>query len=151
MKTRIIFFSFIIFIISTSCVSNKHTEITHIRNIDSTHVASKLYEVYKIDSINNYYLIYLRKDSQKYKVVSKMEYVPFGKKIKLGTKYDFSLESLFDVDISINGINVNPAHTSLVECIYVDKMTYVCIERNDSIFDLFRAKNLTGLYIHKAF
>lgn len=141
----------ILLLLCASCLSIKQTGMTHIENIDSKCATSKLYEVYKIDSINNYYLIYLRKDSQKYKVVSKMGYVPFGKKIKLGVKYDFSLKSLFDIDILINGSNANPAHTSLVECIYIDKMTYVCIERNDSIFDLFCAKNLTGLYIHKPF
>lgn len=48
------------------------------------------YTVYKIDSVNNYYLVYLSSEGKNYKVVSKKEEASKCKKIKLGDKYNLS-------------------------------------------------------------
>ncbi len=108
-----------------------------------------LYKVCKIDSINNYYIIYTRKDNNKYKIISKMEYRMDAEKIKLNERYNLKLQSLFNVDYFIDSINFNPSLTPNVECIYIDKLTPVCIDRKYSIFDLYKAINLSGLYINK--
>ena len=126
-----------------------HIKTPHPFRIHETLHNSTLYEVYKIDSINNYYLIYLKEGNNRYKVISKMTFRIQSEKIRLNKKYKFTLESIFNVDLYINGVNVNPALAPNVECISIDNRTNICIERKDSIYDLFRAINLDGLYIKK--
>lgn len=105
-----------------------------------------LYNVYKIDSINNYYLIYAIKSDTLYKIVSKKEpSLSGGTLIMVKGNYSFQLSSIWTQPIIIGGVNVSPSVTPNVTCLSFDDSTRICLER-DSINDLYRASNLRGLY-----
>jgi hypothetical protein len=93
-----------------------------------------LYKVYKVDSINSYYLIYVSKRDTNYKIVSKREFTENCNKITKGDYYDFNLSSMSIGEIMSPGF---------ANCIWVDSTTKVCLE--DSIFDLKSASNIKGL------
>lgn len=101
------------------------------------------YNVYKVDSINNFYLIYARKGASLYKIVSKKENVIDCNRIKEGGIYDFKLHTRSE-DRTIDGIKVLPQNSLLVNCFSYDDSTKICLER-DSINDLHYAENIKGL------
>lgn len=106
-----------------------------------------LYSIYKIDSINSYYLIYAEKQDSFYKIVSKKENINSKcDKISLNKKYKFKLHSIWDEDLYINGVNVGLRQTPRVNCIEFEENTVICLER-DSINDLYQMENLKGLCI----
>lgn len=107
-----------------------------------------LYGIYKIDSVNSYYLIYAKKRDSLYKIVSSKDGTNKGKKISINNFYKLNLVSIWNQPILINGVNVSPSTTPHVTCLGFDDSTNICIER-DSINDLHRADNLRGLYIKK--
>ena len=93
-------------------------------------------KVYKIDSINDYYLIYIIKEKYRYKVISKKRSQSGCDIIKPGNTYNLQITYVFG---AIGG-GVFKAN-----CLEVDTRTKVCLE--DSIIDLCYAKNLNGLCI----
>lgn len=107
------------------------------------------YNVYKIDSVNNYFLIYAKKNNSHYKIVSEKKELKCKEKIRINAGYRFSLQSIWTQEIWIGNINVSPSLTPHVTCLAFNDSTTICIER-DSINDLFRAHNLTGLCISKS-
>lgn len=132
-------------IILLSCSYSKNIQSNKIAavNTDST-----LYKVYKIDSLNNYYLIYAKKQNNLYKIVSKKEVLLGNDKVKVGGKYDLKLSSIWTAKIMVGGVNASPSITPHVTCLSFDDSTRICIER-DSINDLHQAENLRGLYLNK--
>lgn len=117
--------------ISLSCNSNKN--IMTDKNL--------YYTVYKIDSLNNYYLLYVKKNDSLYKIVSKKTGFTKCEKIKINNHYKFKLHSIFKEGLKLNG---NPVLLGQVDCIGFEQNTYICIER-DSINDLHYADNIIGL------
>jgi hypothetical protein len=95
------------------------------------------YKIIRIDSINNVYSIYARKENLLFKILSlKNDNIDKKlKKIKCGENYKLQLISLLEGDsrypINIDGIDF---HGQTIE-----------LER-DSINDLYITKNLIGLY-----
>ena len=112
------------------CINNYNTQGTS-GNHDT------LYHVYKIDSINNFYLIYAYKRGAKYKIVSQKRHCEINDKILKNGYYDFDLFSI------IYGSEDLPLHPGSVGSIKVDSLTIISLE--DSIYDLFSAKNVKGL------
>jgi hypothetical protein len=94
-------------------------------------------KVYKIDSINDYYVIYIVKDKYRYKVISKKKSQSGCNIIKPNNTYDLQISYIFG---AIGG-GVFKAN-----CLDVDARTQVCLE--DSIIDLCYAENLNGLCIN---
>ncbi len=145
MKTYFRFFSLLIlvtFCYLASCaqkISSKKSD-----QFTSTAKSDSIFTVRKIDSINNYYLIYAKRDNRWFKIVSKKESTMRNNRIKINTDYKFSLHSIWNEKIMIGGINVSPSQTPHVTCLGFDEKTTICIER-DSINDLFSSKNLKGL------
>lgn len=138
---KIIFF---ICLISVNCTSYKNIQ----SNANNSHVDidSSLYRVYKIDSNNTYYLIYVKRKDSLFKIVSqKNENIKNSTLIKIGGQYDLKLNSIWTKGILIGGVNVSPSVTPNVTCLSFDDSTRICIER-DSINDLHKAENLRGLY-----
>jgi hypothetical protein len=89
-----------------------------------------VYKVYKIDSINNYYLIYALKDSIRYKVVSPKANAKKGmEKNEIGGVYKFKLHSRFEYPNRFN----DPLVRTQVSCHYYDDSTAICLERKNSI------------------
>ncbi len=136
---------FVICLTLLSCINSKKVQPT----VDNSRkdIDSSLYKVYKIDSINTYYLIYAKRKDSLYKVVSKKgENVESLITIKIGGQYDLKLNSIWTKKIMIGGVNVSPSVTPNVTCLSFDDSTKICIER-DSINDLHQADNLLGLYL----
>ena len=87
-----------------------------------------LYTVYKIDSINSFYLIYAKQGAALFKIVSKKvgENLLFPK-ISVNKKYNFVLHSQ-----SFNPVtgktDILPENSLLVGCYYYDDSTVICLE-----------------------
>lgn len=108
-----------------------------------------LYKVYKIDSINSYFVVYAEKAGGIYKIVSKKNVDKCKSKIVPDRYYHFELVSIWNQPTMINGVNVSPSITPNVTCLGFDDSTRICIERENSINDLYEARNLKGLCIIK--
>jgi hypothetical protein len=98
------------------------------------------YRVYKIDSINNYYLIYSKKNDRIYKIVSQKEKKLKSGIIKLKGCYKFVLRSMIYDNADKNSI----LKLSQVTCFDISETTSICLE-GDSIRDLYLAENIRGL------
>jgi len=128
----------LIFIAIIGCISSKSSKTSyHIGELPT------IYKVYKIDSINNYYLVYARKGDSLYKIVSKKMSFENCNRIRINNNYEFRLHS------SIYGSKmaektISPQYTLLVTCFSFDDTTNICLER-DSINDLHHAENIKGL------
>jgi len=102
----------------------------------------KFYKVYKIDSINNYYLIYLNDKQYNYKVVSeKADNINCREKIKVNRKYRLELVSITRSMLGDHFLSYH--HLGGITL----GNTLIRIEREDSIIDLYYAKNIKGLCI----
>lgn len=127
----------LIIILFTSCGQFKHLKTDN-----------SGYAVFKIDSLNNYYLIYAKQKDSTYKIVSKKEKPLFGyRKVKIGNIYDFTLHSRTSQAPIINGVKMSPINYMDVRCFRFDKETDICKE--DGIYDLYSADNLKGIYYKK--
>jgi hypothetical protein len=103
------------------------------------------YFVYKIDSLNNYYIIYLQKNDSLYKIISEKEIVKKGQKIKTNQKYNFVLHSIWNKTTRVGESDVSLKHNNYVRCLTLNDSTKICLE--NSIYDLHYADNVKGLYI----
>lgn len=65
-------------------------------------------------------------------------------KIKTGKECDFVLESRKGSVPTINGIKINPI--GFTGCYYYSKDVSICLEPENGIWDLHKAKNIRGLY-----
>jgi len=102
----------------------------------------KFYKVYKIDSINNYYLIYLNDKQYNYKVVSeKADNINCREKIKVNRKYRLELVSITRSMLGDHFLSYH--HLGGITL----GNTLIRIERENSIIDLYYAKNIKGLCI----
>ncbi len=104
-----------------------------------------LFKINKIDSINNYYLIYSLKGNKKYKIVSKKRTTEFVKCKGFLTEnsyYNFELENLIPEEESSNPLENKPSFPVL-SCYLFDDDTKICEEVEMEI--LYKAKNLKGL------
>lgn len=106
------------------------------------------YKIYKIETLNSYYIVYCEKDNKKYKIVSKGQYDnTFGRhqKIKTGKAYNFILNSY-----KTDGINNNPLTNTgttpyVIQCHMFDNETKICTEPDQGIYNLHYTTNLVGL------
>lgn len=132
--------SLLLILAFVSCTSNRHINSTINRKDMSD---GTFLDVYKIDSVNSYYLIYARKQDSLFKIVSKKNDCKENK-INVGANYPFLLKSIWNAPITINGTNASPSSVPSVNCISFDDSTKICLER-DSISDLYTASNIQGL------
>jgi len=107
-----------------------------------------LYKVYRIDSINSYYLIYAKRKDSLYKIVSKKAVDVSSDKIVINKNYEFKLISSL-LNRRIGNTVILPQNSLLVDCFYYDNTTKICLE-GDSIRDLYHADNIKGIYFIKA-
>lgn len=105
------------------------------------------YEVYKIDSINNFYIIYAQNDNIKYKIISEKQVDNSCKKIQLNKEYSFKLISILQQKIQLGDKTFSSADNLLVNCFTFEGNTKICREKD--ISDLHRAENLKGLCLVK--
>jgi hypothetical protein len=103
------------------------------------------YEVVKIDSINNYYLVYCTKDDSIFKIVSHQPLVRVKKciRVKTGSSYPFLIHSILD-NLPAGFENLSPKRNPQINCVGFDDSTSICVE-DGMVRDLFTADNLQGL------
>lgn len=140
MKNCFFVFLLILFATSYSCISRKQVLITN--KIEAISEFREKYKVFKIDSVNNVYVIYARKDAVLCKIVSLKDSCACSN-VKVGNEYTFSLMSRVPkefkwIDVSPNAI----PHVSGIN--YYG--TWIAFER-DSINDIFISFNLKGLCV----
>jgi hypothetical protein len=104
-------------------------------------INDKLYTVKKLDSVNQFYLVYLERNDSVFKVLSKKEEVINCQPFQIGENYEFKLISWFKPEeihlkLRMSGVKIENA--------------YITIERDSVVGDLFTTENLKGLcYIDK--
>lgn len=128
----------IIILLGVFCIACNTSYKTSVVNKD-------LYNVYKIDSINDYYLIYAKKKENLFKIVSEKDYTRNCDIIKKGQEYNFKLNSLTSQSPTINGIKTAPVTIVNVMCHEFKKDTRICTDRENGIYDLYFAENVKGL------
>lgn len=114
------------------------------------------YEVTKIDSIDNYYLIYTQDSKSRYKIVSRKNIKTFNpddlksiskvrikkinKRVIVNMKYKFELEELDKKSDSISKTQMN--YYEFTHCVNLYPATKICTEPG---YRLYKALNLDGL------
>lgn len=107
-----------------------------------------LYQVYKIDSVGIYYLIYAKKQDSLYKIVSKKEHISKSLKIEENKFYNFKLHSL--LKNRFKNTKFKPPMNDLdITCFTFEGNTEICREIQNRIFDLYYADNIKGIYYIK--
>jgi hypothetical protein len=114
------------------CTNNNNHGISNIAHANDTS-----YQVYKIDSINSFYLIYALKGKERFKIITKKENESNCEDIQVDARYAFSLNSLTN-DSLMPGV---------IDCIKLDSMTKICVE--DSVYELCTVNNVKGLCFEK--
>lgn len=127
MNSKLIIIYFVCCLFLNYCSSGNQEATGSLNHTDTS------YEVYRIDSVNNYYVIYISRKDTNYKVISKKQFSENCRRIKNGKYYDFELTSL-SIEINTPGF---------AECLWVDSITKICLE--NSIVDLKVSKNVKGL------
>lgn len=130
---------FLFFYLAFSCGSQKQVSENKNETISLASLRDK-YKVVRIDSIKNVFVIYARKDSSWYKIVSLKDTFPCTR-IKVGEDYPLVLMSR--VPKEFRGENISPSvipHITGIDFYGVS----IPFER-DSINDIFVATNLKGL------
>ncbi|WP_373519266.1 hypothetical protein [Pricia sp.] len=106
-------------------------------------------KISKIDSIENYYLIFIENEKEFYKIVSNKNQPKYhnGIKVKSGENYEFKLQPVTNRGApSTNEKFPRPVnYLDITVCRNFDK-TEICTE---SSYDLATASNLKGLYLRK--
>jgi len=129
-----------IFLISfflVSCVMTKK----------SNYIKREYHKVTKLDSINNYYLIYTIKNDSIFKIVSEKCYLNNCKKIKVGKSYSPKLVSMRSSVPSIGELKILPVNYLDVKCFQFDENTQICKE--EGIYDLYFTKDIKGLCLQQ--
>jgi hypothetical protein len=105
-------------------------------------------QISKIDSIQNYYLVYIENDNEFYKIVSNKNAAIFNDGIKVinGESYNFRIEQLTDRKNATANNEFAPInYLDIAQCRKF-RQTKICTETS---FELAKANNLSGLYIRK--
>lgn len=109
--------------------------------------AINTYEVYKIDSINSYYLIYVKQQNNLFKIISKKR-INNCNEIKVNSFYKFHLIS-YGLSAPVTGdAKWTPVNSNeFKNCIELDDSTKVCKERYMN--DLYYSDDIIGLCLLK--
>lgn len=134
----------ILILILVSCRSKKIEPKPHITKFEfGIDVNAK---VLKIDSISNFYLVFIENEEIFFKIVSNKNHAkPYnGVKIKIGESYKFRIQQVTDRRPSGSNDQFTPInYLDITRCVNF-KGTDVCTE---SSFELAKSSNLKGLYI----
>jgi len=124
----------IMFFLAISCFNKRN---------DPRNAIETRYQVYKIDSLNNYYLIYLKRNDSLFKVVSqKQTTVTKNEPIRVNRLYYLTLAPM--MRLIIQGKDFTPMNYLDVQCYQFDSNTTICNEID--IQGLFFTKDIKGLH-----
>ena len=134
-------------IILSSCKSNKLDKSEKMNYINNTESIN--YIIYKIDSINSFYLIYAKNGEELYKIVSKKTNLYNCDKIKLNSNYQLKLRAMGVLKPAVGDEKTRPMNylDFADPCRKFDDSTKICIERY--MKDLYFADNVKGLCLDK--
>ena len=111
--------------------------------IAKANILKNYFEVIKIDSIENKYLIYVQKNDSVFEIVSKKnERINYCTEIIVGNKYELHLESYFK-NLIIDGSDLSPKNIQNVTH-YVIEGTGIKLE-SECRRELFYTNNIKGL------
>tara|TARA_R100001377_G_C3177701_1_gene105415 strand:+ start:644 stop:1069 length:426 start_codon:yes stop_codon:yes gene_type:complete len=113
------------------------------QSMNQTTEKDSLYEVYKIDSINTFYIVYAKRNGTKFKIVSKKANSEHCNKIFVGSSYNLNLKSILKQEIKLGDKTITSSSNLLVTCFTFEDNTKIC--REEDITDLHHAENLIGL------
>jgi len=132
----VLFFLFVFNQKQTNYVFTSDNRLFEIKLQDTTK-----YKVYKIDSINNYYIIYAQKNCKSFKMVSEKFRDSECTQIVSGNIYNFKLYSVF----SSNGNLLFKTGIAHLHAWQPDESTIITLEGDGVSRDLFFTDNLKGL------
>lgn len=134
MKANYLFFlifSFILF----KCNIKKEATLINQSFVGVSKDFNNMYEIVKIDSIENVFLIYAKSNDSIFKIVSQKEISPNCNHIQLNESYDLKIVSVFPENFTQKrdkyGIKI---YSTLIK-----------FENDSIVWDLFITKNLKGL------
>ncbi|NIK91705.1 hypothetical protein GZ212_06030 [Mangrovimonas sp. CR14] len=107
-----------------------------------------LAKVSRIDSIANYYLVFVENDKEFFKIVSNKNQAKYynGVKVETGENYTFKIQQITDRRTSGQNDRFTPInYLDITQCQNFEK-TEICTE---SSFELATASNLSGLHLRK--
>ena len=105
-------------------------------------------EVSKIDSIANFYLVFIKNEKEHFKVVSDKNQAKYynGTQLEIGKNYNFKIKQVTDRRPSGPNDRFTPMnYLDIAQCQDFEK-TEICTE---SSFELATASNLKGLFLRK--
>ncbi len=109
---------------------------------------SEKYLVTKIDNVNGYHIIDLKKEDYFYRILSKSTSSECNK-IMVNKEYQFSLSSIWHGEITLADGRVVKSPLQ-VNCKSFEGVGEICLEDNPKfVKDLFKADNLEGLCLKK--
>jgi hypothetical protein len=105
------------------------------------------YKIEKIESTNNVYVIYAVRQENKYKIITHKINTCNNKKILVGKRYNLILHSIHENAPTIAGLKLVSQNVHCFNFGNDTIDTYICIEPEKGIYDLYGCENLNGLYI----
>jgi len=134
----------ILILISFSCKSKKIESEPIKQNLEfGFDVIAK---VSKIDSIANYYLVFIENDKVFFKIISDKNQPKTynGVKVKIGDTYKFNVQQITNRKPTVESSPFSPVnYLDITKCEFF-KGTEICTERS---FELAKSNNLRGLYL----
>lgn len=116
-----------------SCVTKKR-DMVQLNEKDNASSNISKFEVVKIDSIDNIYLLYVKRNDSLLKIVSLKQINNNCKKIRIGNYYSLKIKSFFSDNfhqkLDVKGFKVSN--------------TIIKLEGNGVLWDLFSSQNLSG-------
>lgn len=130
---------YLVFILFAFCKSNVISNKKNYRVKQQ-----KTYSVYKLDSLNSYYLIYVKRGDSLFKIVSRKTQQGNCNSIKVASNYELSLSPMHIQRKTVGNSQFQPVnHLDMgSRCKKFDDSTEVCIERY--MDDLYTSDNISG-------
>lgn len=137
------YFYFFIFLIFFSCKTKEEYKAKkEIVNFDNS--INVKGTIYKIDSIKNYYLVYIKNKKNYYKIVSEKKKRECINEIEMDSLYNFKLVDLFYKTVNDSNYEITNVvnYLDIEKCIYLKENVKIC---NEVKTGLYKSKNLFGL------
>lgn len=108
-----------------------------------------MYSITKIDSVDNYYVIYGKFKDDNYKLISEKTNSKCGNEVVVGKKYNLKTQSIFTMKIMVKDTVREISNNVNIKCMTLGK-TIICKEYENGIYDVLKSENLQGLcYINR--
>jgi hypothetical protein len=151
MKNLILILFLFLFAITISSCSQQRVIVPKIDYISVSSVSYERtamdYTVTKIDSIKNWYLIYVEKNDTVFKIASMKN--PSNKciRISVGEQYNLELQKRIENVLSKSGLSLIPMNYLHIQEKGFDAETDVFLSDEKGIVGLYTCKNLNGLCV----